>query len=66
MSDTAQTTAPGIRIDGNEPVFDINIIGAGPTGLFAAFYAGLRGMSVQIIDSLEEAGGQCSAMYPEK
>lgn len=66
MSDTAQTTATGIQFDENEPVFDINIIGAGPTGLFAAFYAGLRGMSVQIIDSLEEVGGQCSAMYPEK
>ena len=50
----------------NEPVFDLNIIGAGPTGLFATFYAGLRGMSVQIIDSLEESGGQCTAMYPEK
>lgn len=50
----------------DEQVFDINIIGAGPTGLFAAFYAGLRGLSVQIIDSLEEVGGQCSAMYPEK
>lgn len=50
----------------NEPVFDLNIIGAGPTGLFATFYAGLRGMSVQIIDSLEEPGGQCTAMYPEK
>ena len=40
-----------------EPVFDITIVGAGPTGLFAAFYAGLRGVSVQIIDSLEEVGG---------
>jgi thioredoxin reductase (NADPH) len=49
-----------------EPVVDITIVGAGPTGLFAAFYAGLRGASVQIIDSLEEVGGQCSAMYPEK
>jgi ferredoxin/flavodoxin---NADP+ reductase len=66
VSDTAQTTAPAIHIDEQEPVFDINIIGAGPTGLFAAFYAGLRGMTVQIIDSLEEPGGQCSAMYPEK
>lgn len=47
-------------------IVDISIIGAGPTGLFAAFYAGLRGASVQIIDSLEEPGGQCSAMYPEK
>jgi thioredoxin reductase len=53
-------------IDESEQVFDVNIIGAGPTGLFATFYAGLRGMSVQIIDSLEEAGGQCAAMYPEK
>ena len=49
-----------------EPILDITIVGAGPTGLFAAFYAGLRGASVQIIDSLEEVGGQCSAMYPEK
>ena len=49
-----------------EPLVDISIVGAGPTGLFAAFYAGLRGASVQIIDSLEEVGGQCSAMYPEK
>jgi len=47
-------------------ITDVAIIGAGPTGLFAAFYAGLRGASVQIIDSLEEVGGQCSAMYPEK
>ncbi|MGC4106506.1 MAG: NAD(P)/FAD-dependent oxidoreductase [Thermomicrobiales bacterium] len=45
---------------------DVAIIGAGPSGLFAAFYAGLRGASVQIIDSLEEVGGQCMAMYPEK
>jgi thioredoxin reductase (NADPH) len=50
----------------SEPLVDISVVGAGPTGLFAAFYAGLRGASVQIIDSLEEVGGQCSAMYPEK
>lgn len=53
-------------VDADEPIVDISIVGAGPTGLFAAFYAGLRGASVQIIDSLEEPGGQCSAMYPEK
>jgi len=52
--------------DAPNDMTDIAIIGAGPTGLFAAFYAGLRGASVQIIDSLEEVGGQCSAMYPEK
>jgi thioredoxin reductase (NADPH) len=52
--------------DSAEEMTDIAIIGAGPTGLFASFYAGLRGLSVQIIDSLEEVGGQLSAMYPEK
>jgi ferredoxin/flavodoxin---NADP+ reductase len=45
---------------------DINIIGGGPTGLFASFYAGMRGASVRIIDSLPELGGQLMALYPEK
>jgi thioredoxin reductase (NADPH) len=45
---------------------DITIIGGGPTGLFAAFYAGLRGVSCRIIDSLPELGGQLTALYPEK
>jgi thioredoxin reductase (NADPH) len=47
-------------------VFDITVIGAGPTGLFAAFYAGLRGARTQVIDSLEEVGGALTAIYPEK
>jgi thioredoxin reductase (NADPH) len=45
---------------------DITIIGGGPTGLFAAFYAGLRGISARIIDSLPDLGGQLTALYPEK
>jgi thioredoxin reductase (NADPH) len=45
---------------------DITIIGGGPVGLFGAFYAGLRGMSVRIVDSLPELGGQLTALYPEK
>lgn len=45
---------------------DITIIGGGPTGLFGAFYAGMRGLSCRIIDSLPELGGQLSALYPEK
>jgi len=49
-----------------EALFDCTIIGAGPTGLFAAFYAGMREMSVKIIDSLGELGGQVAALYPEK
>src|SRR5438045_553386 len=47
-------------------VTDIAIIGGGPTGLFAAFYAGLRQMSVKIIDSLDVLGGQLITLYPEK
>lgn len=47
-------------------VFDITIIGGGPVGLFAAFYAGMRQASVKIIESLPQLGGQLSALYPEK
>jgi len=46
--------------------FDVVIIGAGPSGLFSAFQAGMLGMKSAIIDSLEAVGGQCSALYPEK
>jgi ferredoxin/flavodoxin---NADP+ reductase len=49
-----------------EEARDLTIIGGGPTGLFAAFYAGLRGVSCRIIDSLPELGGQLAALYPEK
>ena len=45
---------------------DIAIVGAGPTGLFAAYYAGFRGLSTAVIDALPEHGGQVTAMYPEK
>jgi len=45
---------------------DLAIIGAGPTGLYAAYYAGFRGLSTVILDSLREPGGQISALYPEK
>lgn len=45
---------------------DVTIIGAGPTGLFGAFYAGMRQMSTRIIDGLGELGGQLTALYPEK
>jgi ferredoxin/flavodoxin---NADP+ reductase len=46
--------------------YDLVIIGAGPTGLFAAYYAGFRGLSMAVVDSLPEPGGQVTAMYPEK
>ncbi len=64
----AHLTAPDA---GSSPVapshlFDITIIGGGPVGLFAAFYAGMRQMTTKIIDSMEELGGQLTALYPEK
>ena len=45
---------------------DLLIVGAGPTGLFSAYYAGFRGMRIAVVDSLPELGGQITAMYPEK
>jgi ferredoxin/flavodoxin---NADP+ reductase len=45
---------------------DLVVIGAGPTGLYAAYYAGFRDMRVTVVDSLPEPGGQIAALYPEK
>lgn len=45
---------------------DILIVGAGPAGLYGAYYAGFRGLSVTVMDVLPQCGGQISAMYPEK
>ncbi|MFN8571626.1 MAG: NAD(P)/FAD-dependent oxidoreductase [Gemmatimonadaceae bacterium] len=48
------------------PIVDVTVVGGGPAGLFAAFYAGMRGVSAQIIDALPQLGGQLTALYPEK
>ena len=45
---------------------DLLIVGAGPVGLFGAYYAGVRKLTTIVLDSLEEPGGQITAMYPEK
>lgn len=45
---------------------DIIIIGAGPTGLFAVFEAGLLKLKCHLIDSLPQPGGQCAEIYPKK
>jgi thioredoxin reductase len=50
----------------SEGVCDITIIGAGPVGLAAAYYAGHRDASVRIVESLGQIGGQVAAVYPEK
>jgi len=45
---------------------DLLVVGAGPAGLYAAYYAGFRGLRTAIVDSLPEPGGQVTALYPEK
>jgi ferredoxin/flavodoxin---NADP+ reductase len=50
----------------DQKVYDITIIGGGPTGLFTAFYGGMRKASVKIIESLPQLGGQLATLYPEK
>lgn len=50
----------------SEDLVDVTIIGGGPTGLYGLFYAGMRGVSARLIDSLPELGGQLTALYPEK
>ncbi|MBF6215729.1 NAD(P)/FAD-dependent oxidoreductase [Nocardia puris] len=59
MADVAPPSAPAVDID-------VLFIGAGPVGLFGAYYAGFRGLSVALVDSLPEVGGQVQAIYPEK
>jgi ferredoxin/flavodoxin---NADP+ reductase len=49
-----------------DDVRDITIIGAGPVGLAAAFWAGMRQASCRIVEALPELGGQLTTLYPEK
>src|SRR5690606_35446640 len=45
---------------------DVVIVGAGPVGLFDVFECGMLKMKAHVVDNLDEIGGQCSALYPEK
>lgn len=45
---------------------DVVVVGAGPVGLFAVFECGMLRIKCHVVDALESAGGQCSALYPEK
>ncbi|HEV8354120.1 MAG TPA: NAD(P)/FAD-dependent oxidoreductase [bacterium] len=47
-------------------LYDVTIVGAGPAGLFAAYYAGFRGLRTKLIDSQPDLGGQVTALYPDK
>lgn len=60
----AQRRADGGSLE--REVFDVTIVGSGPTGLFAAFYSGLRNLKTKVIEALPEPGGQLAVLYPEK
>lgn len=47
-------------------IYDIAVIGAGPVGMFATFYAGLRSADVVLIEGTAQVGGQPAALYPQK
>lgn len=47
-------------------IYDITIIGGGPVGMYASFYAAMQGLTVKLVDSLQHLGGQLTAIYPEK
>jgi ferredoxin/flavodoxin---NADP+ reductase len=71
MSTATPLTGPAVDADASpdgaqDLAADLVIIGAGPAGLYGAYYAGVRGLSTIVIDSLPEAGGQVAALYPEK
>jgi ferredoxin/flavodoxin---NADP+ reductase len=55
-----------VSVDPQNLETDVVIIGAGPTGLYGAYYAGFRGLSTILVDVLPQPGGQVMALYPEK
>lgn len=60
------TVQPDRATSGEDVDVDLLIVGAGPVGIYGAYYAGARGLSVAVLDSLSQVGGQVTAMYPEK
>jgi len=50
----------------SEKIYDMTIIGGGPVGIYGAFYGGMQGFEINLVDSLPQLGGQLAALYPEK
>ncbi|WP_100499792.1 NAD(P)/FAD-dependent oxidoreductase [Geodermatophilus chilensis] len=66
MTATHVATPESPPATGREVDVDLLVVGAGPAGLYAAYYAGFRGLRTAVVDSLPEPGGQVMALYPEK
>ncbi len=66
VHDTHDHSHQHAPVPGVPDITDLTIIGGGPTGLFAMFYAGMRGATARIVDALPQLGGQLTALYPEK
>ncbi|MDG6996281.1 MAG: NAD(P)/FAD-dependent oxidoreductase [Nitrososphaerota archaeon] len=66
MSAAAESISPNNNQFNSGNIQDIVIVGAGPCGLFAAYYAGFREMKTVVVEALPEAGGQLAVLYPEK
>jgi thioredoxin reductase len=66
MTATDVLTPESPPAPGREVEVDLLVVGAGPAGLYAAYYAGFRGLRTAVVDSLPEPGGQVTALYPEK
>jgi ferredoxin/flavodoxin---NADP+ reductase len=64
--ETTQASPGSSNLPLDSEIADLTIVGAGPCGLFAAYYAGFREMKTRILDALPEAGGQLTVLYPEK
>jgi thioredoxin reductase (NADPH) len=47
-------------------LYDITVVGAGPVGLYATYYAGLRECRTKLIETYPQVGGRLISMYPEK
>jgi thioredoxin reductase (NADPH) len=65
-ADSAAADAGAAGLTTADLTTDVAIIGAGPVGLFAVFQLGMLRLTSVLIDALDEVGGQCTALYPEK
>lgn len=66
MTDTTHRPLPATPDSAPTIRTDVLIVGAGPVGLFAAFQAGVLGLQCEVIEALDEPGGQCIELYPDK